>query len=98
MVPSMKQQGRWAFRSMLWIRKDIEAEQVPVPSSDLTAAVLRLPDRSVLVVSVYVEGQNKDVLVEATNKLEQLIRETRSRVGTRVDALLVGDFNRHDQL
>lgn len=54
MVPSEHHQGRWAFWSMLWIRKDIEAEQIPVQSSDLTAAMLRLPDRSVLVVSVYV--------------------------------------------
>ena len=98
MVPSVQRQGRWAFRSMLWIRKDIEAEQVPVQSSDLTAVVLRLPDRSVLVVSVYVEGQNEEALVQATNKLDQLIRETRTRVGTRVDVLLAGDFNRHDQL
>ena len=30
MVPSVQRQGRWAFRSMLWIRKDIKAEQVPV--------------------------------------------------------------------
>jgi hypothetical protein len=52
MVPRVQRQERWAFRSMLWIRKDIEAEQVLVESSDLTAAVLRLPDRSVLVVSV----------------------------------------------
>src|ERR1700759_3063652 len=51
MVPSVRRQGRWAFRSMLWIRKDIEVEQVPVQSSDITAAVLRLPDRSVLAVS-----------------------------------------------
>ena len=40
---------------MLWIRKDVEAEQVLMQSSDLTAAVLRLLDRSILVVSVYVE-------------------------------------------
>ena len=83
---------------MLWTRKYIEAEQVPVQSSDLTAAVRKLPDRLVLMVSVYVEGQNEKALAEATNKLDQLIRETRNRVGTRVDVLLAGDFSRHDQL
>ena len=51
MIPTVQRGERWAFRSMLWIRKDIEAEQVPMQSSDLTAAVLRLPDRSILVVS-----------------------------------------------
>jgi hypothetical protein len=82
---------------MLWIRRDIEAEQVPVQSPDLTAAVLRLPDRSILAVSVYVEGQNEEALLETVNKLHQLIQETRNRIGTRVDVTLAGDFNRHDQ-
>lgn len=33
MVPTVQRGERWAFRSMLWIRKDIEAEQVPVQIS-----------------------------------------------------------------
>jgi hypothetical protein len=83
---------------MLWIRKDIEAEQVPMQSSDLTAAVLRLPDRSMLVVSVYVKGENTAALLDTTGKLHRLIQETRARIGIRVDVVLAGDFNRHDQL
>jgi hypothetical protein len=39
---------------MLWIRKDLEARQIVVDSADITAALLRLPDRSVLLVSVNV--------------------------------------------
>ena len=69
-----------------------------VPSADLTAAVLRLPDRSVLVVSVYVEGNDKEALLEALRQIHQLIQETRSRISTRADVILAGDFNRHDQL
>jgi endonuclease/exonuclease/phosphatase family metal-dependent hydrolase len=83
---------------MLWIRKDIEAEQVPIQSPDLTAAILRLPDRSMLVVSVYIEGEDTTALLDAMEKLHQLIQETRARIGTRVDVVLAGDFNRHDQL
>ena len=98
MIPTVQRQERWAFRSMLWIRKDIEAEQIPLQSSDLTAAVLRLPNQSVLVVSVYVEGQDADALLDTTSKLRQLVQETRQRIGTRVDAIFAGDFNRHDQL
>lgn len=56
MIPCVQHHGRWPFRSMLWIRKDIEAEQIPVQSADITAAVLGLPGRRILVVSVYVEG------------------------------------------
>src|SRR4030081_1765070 len=53
MIPTVQREEGWAVRSMLWVRKDMEAEQVPVQSADLTAAVLHLPDRSILVVSVY---------------------------------------------
>jgi endonuclease/exonuclease/phosphatase family metal-dependent hydrolase/ribonuclease HI len=98
MIPTVQRRERWAFRSMLWIRKDIEAEQVPMQSSDLTAAVLRLPDRSILVVSVYVEPQDAEALRVAICELHQVIRETRSKIGTRVDVVLAGDFNQHDQL
>lgn len=98
MVPNVQRQERWPFRSMLWIRKDIEAEQVPVQSCDLTAAVLRLTDRAVLTVSVYVEGQDEEALLDTTSKINQLIQETRHKIGTRVDVILAGDFNRHDQL
>ena len=44
--------GRWAVRSMLWVRRDVECEQVSVPF------LLRLLDRLVLLASVYVEGSN----------------------------------------
>ena len=98
MIPTVHHGGRWVVRSMLWIRKDIEAEQVPVPSADLTAVVLRLPDRSVLVVSVYVEGNDTEALRDTLCKLHQLIQETRNRIGTRTDVIVAGDFNRHDQL
>lgn len=98
MTPTVQRGERWAFRSMLWIRKDIEAEQVPIQSPDLTAAILRLPDRSMLVVSVYIEGEDTTALLDAMEKLHQLIQETRARIGTRVDVVLAGDFNRHDQL
>ena len=97
-VPIVQRGERWAFRSILWIRKDIEAEQVLIQSSDLTAAVLRLPDRSMLVVSVYVKPQDIEALRVAIYELHQVIRETRSKIGTRVDVILAGDFNRHDYL
>ena len=44
--------GRWAVRSMLWVRRDVECEQVSVPF------LLRLLDRLVLLAPVYVEGSN----------------------------------------
>lgn len=98
MIATTQHGGKWPIRSMLWIRKDIEAEQVPVPSADLTAAILHLPDRALLVVSVYIEGRNTGALLEAMHKLRQLIDGFSSNIHMRTDVILAGDFNRHDQL
>ncbi|KJZ68505.1 hypothetical protein HIM_12106 [Hirsutella minnesotensis 3608] len=83
---------------MLWIRSDLETEQVPVPSADITAAVLRLEDREVMVVSVYVEGKNDEALMSAIEVLRDVIDRFRNGTGSRTDMLLAGDFNRHDLL
>ncbi len=58
---------------MLWIQKDIEAEQVLMQSLDLIAAVLQLLDRLMLVVLVYIKGENVAALLDITNKLHKLI-------------------------
>ena len=52
--------------------------------------MLRLPDRSILVVSVYVEPQDAEALRVAICELHQVIRETRRRIGTRVDVVIAG--------
>lgn len=49
MVPSTWREGRWAIRSMLWVNKDVEAEQVSVDSPDITAAIVRFSDLQVLL-------------------------------------------------
>ena len=98
MIPTERYEGRWPIRSMLWIRSNIEAEQIPVASSDLTAAILQLPDRAVLVVSVYVEGNNEEALISTIRLLHGLVVDIRGRDGIRTDVLIMGDFNRHDQL
>ena len=98
MVPSTWREGRWAIRSMLWVNKEIEAEQVPMESPDLTAAVIRLPERLILMASVYVEGGNVSALEDACNHLRNAITKLRREAGAVVEVLIVGDFNRHDQL
>jgi hypothetical protein len=97
-LPTESRDGRWPIRSMLWTRRDIEAEQVAVNSSDLTAAILRLPGRTVLAVSVYIEGGDAAELATAMKLIEDLIRETRRKRGANIGIILAGDFNRHDQL
>lgn len=97
-IPTHTTDTKWPIRSMLWVRRDIEAEQIPVPSADLTAAVLRLAERDVMVVSVYVEGRDEEALASATGQLHGLIQKFRNGTGRRTDVVLAGDFNRHDLL
>jgi hypothetical protein len=83
---------------MLWIRSNLETEQVPIPSADLTGVILRWPDREVLVVSVYVAGKDEDALHTTMRQLHTTITSFRNSTGKRTDVILAGDFNRHDQL
>ena len=76
----------------------MEAEQVPIRSPDMTVAILRLPDRRVLVVSVYVPKQDPQALRSVYDNLRKIITDTRRDTGTTVDVVISGDFNRHDQL
>ncbi|KAK9444805.1 reverse transcriptase [Metarhizium brunneum] len=70
----------------------------PVDSSDLTAAVLRLPGRLVFVASVYVGGVETQALTDTCRLLRRIITDTRRGVLQEVDVVISGDFNRHDQL
>ncbi|KAK1458731.1 hypothetical protein CTAM01_17152 [Colletotrichum tamarilloi] len=99
MVPTeWRDEVRWGIRSLLWVNRDIEAEQLPIASPDITAAVVRLPDRRLLVASVYVPVQKPEMLRQACDLLRQAITNVRGGTGERVDVVLVGDFNRHDYL
>ncbi|EAQ85614.1 predicted protein [Chaetomium globosum CBS 148.51] len=73
LIPTTRRETTWPIRSMLWVRSDIEVEQIPVPSADLTAARIRLPDRAVLMVSVYVEGGSDEALEDAMREIDRLI-------------------------
>lgn len=55
--------------------------------------VLQLLDCLVLIVLIYVKGQDRGALLDATNKLHQLIREMQDKMGSKVDMLLTKDFN-----
>lgn len=85
MVPSTWREGIWAIRSMLWANKEVEAEQVPA-------------ERVIFMASVYVEGGNVSALDDACNHLHDAITKVRRETGALVEILMVGDFNRHDQL
>ncbi|EAQ90174.1 hypothetical protein CHGG_06793 [Chaetomium globosum CBS 148.51] len=98
MVLSTWKEGRWAIRSMLWVNKTVEAEQVVVDSQDITAAAIRLPERVVLVASVYVPGGDAEALKDTCENLRRVVAKTKLGAGTTVEVVVAGDVNCHDQL
>lgn len=44
------------------------------------------------------EGGDAQALTETCDRLRKVVREVRGRAGNVVDAVIAGDFNRHDQL
>jgi hypothetical protein len=98
MLPTTQKNSRWPVRSMMWIRKDLESEQIPVQSSDITAALIRVHTRRILIVAVYVQGSEAEALRTAIEHLRSLLRHNSVSAGTPVDVLITGGFNRHDQL
>ena len=80
-LPSIQAEERWAVRSILWIRKDIEHEQMPILSSDLTAVILHLAERYVLVVSVYIEPGGTEELEKSLKLLDNMIKKAREKIG-----------------
>jgi hypothetical protein len=98
MIPISQREGRWPFRSMLWIRKDLDSEQIPIQLPDITAALLHLTDRSIFIVSSYLEPVNPKGLLQTITQLRTAVSEAQQRTGTRMDIVVVGDFNQHDQL
>ena len=98
MVPSIWREGRWAIRSMLWVNKDVEAEQVPIESPDITAAIIRLPGRLVFVTLVYVLGEDAQALRDICTHLRKAIVDTKRNASIVEEVVIAGDFNRHDQL
>ena len=77
--------------------RNVECEQVNVPSADLTVAQLQLPDRSVLLASVYVEASKMAALSKRRKLLDDAINTAHRRSGPRLDVMITGDFNFHGQ-
>ncbi|KZL63634.1 reverse transcriptase [Colletotrichum tofieldiae] len=96
-VPTVwREDSRWGISSLLWVNNDVEAEQIPVTSPDITAAVVRLPDRRLPASSVGVyAGAETGNAQQACGLLRQAITSVHSRTGDQVGVVLVGDFNRH---
>jgi hypothetical protein len=71
---------------------------VLIKSPDLTVAVIRLPERLIFIASVYIKGGNTSALDDAYNYLRDAITKVRRDTGAVVEVLVIGDFNRYNQL
>jgi hypothetical protein len=98
MIPTTQHNSRWAIQSMLWIREDLEAIQIAVESADITVAILHLPDRSILISSIYVLPTDPGALQQMLQLLQQLIESTYRQISTWLEVVVAGDFSQHDQL
>lgn len=78
---------------MLWVNKEVEAEQVQIKSPDITAAIVRLYECLVLVVLVYILRGDPRALQHLCRKLHKAIKNVRRSAGTVVNVVLAGDFN-----
>ena len=98
-TPTSQSSDRWAIRSMLWIRSDITAAQISIPSPDITGAVLHVGERRIILLAVYIPPQDAEALHNTTESIKHAIHQARQENrDTQLDTLIVGDFNRHDYL
>ncbi|KAI1839214.1 hypothetical protein JX266_014575, partial [Neoarthrinium moseri] len=79
---------------MLWINTKLDATQVPVRNANVTAALVKVADRVVLVASVYIPSNNAVASREMISQLRDLGRQASHST----DYLYIGDFNLHDQV
>ena len=70
----------------------------PVASADITATLLHLPGRIILVASIYVPGHEGGALQESIRDTRQLVTQAKAKANCQSDTLLLGDFNHNNQL
>ena len=63
----------------MWLRSDLETEQIPIACSDITAAYVWLPNQIVLVFSVYIECADQEALLSAIQHISETITLARRR-------------------
>jgi Reverse transcriptase (RNA-dependent DNA polymerase)/Endonuclease-reverse transcriptase len=88
-------------RAMIWAHKDVVARPVKTHSTDLTAALVEVGRREILVISVYIPpkiSRTDRELHESLLLINKIVTETRRTQREKIELIIAGDFNRHDQL
>ena len=76
-TPPPRVENAWPVRSCIWVRKDVSALQVPLSCADITAVMLTIDQRRVLVASVYFPP-NHAIGVSPSECQEQMRQSLRS--------------------
>ncbi|KAJ5100145.1 hypothetical protein N7532_007146 [Penicillium argentinense] len=94
--------GLRQHRSMIWAnKKTFPHRQIDVASADIVAVLLFTPSPT-LTVSVYIPpgkgSEGTRTLTQGLDAIREAYHRVQSEYGDNIDILIVGDFNRHDQL
>jgi hypothetical protein len=87
---------------MIWTHQKLTTfRQLAIKSENITAVIVPA-ERALLAVSAYVPPMRgpagRELLASYPSLIRQAIQEARKELGDRFDILVIGDFNRHDQL
>ncbi|KAJ5215587.1 uncharacterized protein N7498_001994 [Penicillium cinerascens] len=94
--------GLRPHRSMIWVnKKSFPYRQIDIASADIVAVLLFTPTPT-LTVSVFIPPgrgcEGAETLTQGLDAIRDAHRRVRCEHGDNIDILIVGDFNRHDQL
>lgn len=106
-TPSTHKQGptHHAFRSLLYLHKDIPFIQFPTVSPDITAGVITTQTGHIFIASIYIPGRSRQFsteqdLTEAASTrlatLSEAFASAKVKYGENLPIIVGGDFNRHD--
>ncbi|KAF9729205.1 hypothetical protein PMIN01_12895 [Paraphaeosphaeria minitans] len=93
-------EGSLRPRAMLWTHRDITARPISTESTDIAALLIELETGPLLAISVYIPAKSDSEDSELNSRLDiirRTIDTTRRNHDKRVEILIAGDFNRHDQ-
>jgi exonuclease III len=98
-TPCSTHEGRHPFRSMIWVSAKVDFKQIVVESLDVTMIQLE-GDTDVIIASIYIPGPASDTqIVDAIlGKVKAAIEKVKQSSRKEIEILLMGDFNRHDQM
>ena len=88
------EEGHFPIRSLIYVTTGVHAQPIDIPSPDLMAVRIRVEDRMILVISVFVPPVDVNALSLAIDLIKSAVR----RHGQGHELIIAGDFNRHDQL